>query len=765
MSWSSTEAVPVPAPPVLEGISRWPVVAVFAFVATAYAAGSEVALTWFGALGIGLPVFFPAAGLTLGALIVVGRRRWLVVLAAAGVAEFVGDVAHGLGPAAALGFAVANTMEPLAGAVLLQSNNGRVDVGRRAGLARFLAGPALLAPLIGAVIGATSQALFLDPTGWLDAAWRWWVGDSLGVLVVGGVILACLSDTAVETTRHRVVEVAGLLAATCAVVAVALWAQVFALLYGVVLLLVWAAFRVGVLSIARGRDVRRRPRRAGDRHPGQPPAGARVQPQRLSLLHVQLLIIVVIATMMAFAVEVGKREQTLRRFTAAAAAAAAERAALPPERPAVRPSPTALGHATTIDDTIAAHCTSTVWSPAGAVRLVGGGGVGRRRGSGRSPAGSRARLPSGSRPCRATRRCPGRPRSATAGCASSPPWHQTRRLFPAAVDVLDGTDFTAAAVLPLRRAGTTIGYIGCPLRGRARVHPRGPPAVRGDGRPGRPHPRTRPALRDGRRAAEARRTPGPARAAAQRHHHPARRCLRRAGAAPGPRRRAGAGDRRFRRGRDTDPGRRTPRLVALSHADPAQVDDLRRLRERHALLVDEPNAVARHPRDRGDPARRTDRSGHDREVHTLDPEARSLLTSLAPCSCAAVPARPSPARCMGAVLLGYAASGRHYEARRRGVPAEHGGQGGARGRERTAPPRRRGGSPRPSSAACCPRRYRCWPGSTSRCATCPRPRARGPAGTGTTSWTSTPARSPSSSVTSSGTGLLPPPSWDSCAAR
>ena len=53
--------------------ARGPAPVVFVVVAAVYAAGSAAAFTWFGALGIGLPVFFPPAGLTLGALLVVGR--------------------------------------------------------------------------------------------------------------------------------------------------------------------------------------------------------------------------------------------------------------------------------------------------------------------------------------------------------------------------------------------------------------------------------------------------------------------------------------------------------------------------------------------------------------------------------------------------------------------------------------------------------------------------------------------------------------------
>ncbi len=652
---SDSHAGPRPESRLPKVPSRWPAIAVFAVVAVAYASASAVALSWFGALGIGLPVFFPAAGVTLGALIVVGRRRWPVVLAAAGVAELVADVAHGLNVAAALGFAVANTVEPLVGAVLLQSGRRPVDLGRRGGLARFLAGPTLVAPLVGAVIGATSQALFMAPTAWLDAALRWWVGDSLGVLVVGGVVLACLSDSAVETARSRVAEAVTLLAATCAVVATALWAQAFALLYGVVLLLVWAAFRVGVLGVAlAGTCVAVLTARATATQEnllpelGFAPAA--------SLLYVQLLIIVVIATMMAFAVEVGEREQTLRRFTAAAAAAMAERAAHR-QSDLLSGVTAALAHATTIDDAIEAlHAHGLV--PMGA----SGSSVGVLAGDGAFRVVTRG-FPSGiserfaSVPVDAPLPGPATIRDGRARFLATR--SETRQLFPAAADVLDETDFTAAAVLPLRRAGTTIGYLGAHFAGeREFTHADRmlleAIAVQVS------HTLERAQLYE------------TAVALRELAEHRARReqlrndiTTRLAAAAEEKDQLQSLVDALVPAMADfatveipTPEG--PPRLIALSHSDPARAEDLRRLRQRYALSPDEPNAVARTLAT-GE-TRIVERIDQDMiERFTVDPAARALLTSLAPCSSAAVPLSIA-GTVIGALLLGYAASGRHYGA-------------------------------------------------------------------------------------------------------
>src|SRR5215210_5621072 len=86
-------------------------------VAAAYAAGAQLAYSWFGA-GV-FPVFFPAAGVTVAALVLTPRAAWPLVLAGAGAAEVAVDLAHGTGLPPALGFAAANLVEATAGATLL----------------------------------------------------------------------------------------------------------------------------------------------------------------------------------------------------------------------------------------------------------------------------------------------------------------------------------------------------------------------------------------------------------------------------------------------------------------------------------------------------------------------------------------------------------------------------------------------------------------------------------------------------------------------
>jgi hypothetical protein len=90
---------------------------IFAVVAAAYAVGAQVAYDWFGA-GV-FPVFFPAAGVTVAALVLTPRALWFAPLAGAGTGELVVDLAHGADLASALGFVAANLTEACVGVTLL----------------------------------------------------------------------------------------------------------------------------------------------------------------------------------------------------------------------------------------------------------------------------------------------------------------------------------------------------------------------------------------------------------------------------------------------------------------------------------------------------------------------------------------------------------------------------------------------------------------------------------------------------------------------
>lgn len=220
----------------------------FALVASGYALGSQLAFTWFGADGVSAS-FFPAAGITFAALVLVAKRQWWVVLAAAGVAEFSVDVWHDIGGAASAGYVLANLTQPVVGALLFLAFIEHVDIGRTRDLAGFLAFGVVVGPAVGGAIGATTFVLD-GGESWARFVGQWWVGDGLGVLVVGGAILSLRSDIARPVTRRLGLEALVLTVAGMLTAVAVLRADWFALVYVPIALLVVMAFRVGTRGVA-----------------------------------------------------------------------------------------------------------------------------------------------------------------------------------------------------------------------------------------------------------------------------------------------------------------------------------------------------------------------------------------------------------------------------------------------------------------------------------------------------------------------------------
>jgi serine phosphatase RsbU (regulator of sigma subunit)/integral membrane sensor domain MASE1 len=167
---------------------RVPLWLVLALVVVAYGAGASLAFAGFGAPSI--VVLFLPAGVTLSALVLNPRRRWPWILVAVAVTEIVVDVSNGMAVRWAAGFAVANTVEPLVGALLLRRfRPAGIDLRRRRDLLVFLGCCVGAGPVAGALIGATTLAASLD-VSWPQSFVSFWAGDATGVLTVAGAILA-----------------------------------------------------------------------------------------------------------------------------------------------------------------------------------------------------------------------------------------------------------------------------------------------------------------------------------------------------------------------------------------------------------------------------------------------------------------------------------------------------------------------------------------------------------------------------------------------
>ncbi len=220
-------------------------VALFATVALAYSAGAALAWQSFGAEVT--PAFFPPAGVTVALMLLTPRSRWAVIVAAIVVAEVGVDLYYGVGATGALGYAVANSVEPLVGASLVSAwCQGAPDLRRRRDLAKFLAGACVAGPLVGGLIGGTLTAMSND-AGWTTSVVHWWAGDGVGALVVGAPILLWAKQS--HILRSRLPETSLVLVVTALLALTALWWQAPPSLL-LLPVMAWAAFRLDVIGAA-----------------------------------------------------------------------------------------------------------------------------------------------------------------------------------------------------------------------------------------------------------------------------------------------------------------------------------------------------------------------------------------------------------------------------------------------------------------------------------------------------------------------------------
>ncbi|WP_298460894.1 bifunctional diguanylate cyclase/phosphodiesterase [uncultured Cellulomonas sp.] len=132
---------------------------------------------------------WPAAGLTVAALLLLPGRLWPWVLAAVAVAETGGDLAHGYPVGASLGWGLANCVEPLLGATLFRRIGSRRTLTPVHQLLLFLAVAVLAAPAVGATIGTAASVVLVGDLTWWEVWPEYAVGDALGVLIVAPVLL------------------------------------------------------------------------------------------------------------------------------------------------------------------------------------------------------------------------------------------------------------------------------------------------------------------------------------------------------------------------------------------------------------------------------------------------------------------------------------------------------------------------------------------------------------------------------------------------
>ncbi len=160
----------------------------------------------------GIAIFWLPNGILLAALLLVPRREWPLHLAMAVLAEIAADLPT-FTLAQALGFAAVNLFECLLAAWLLQRIARPFALDRLRHVAAF--GLVLIfASGLAALLGAAIYSLSIPTaTPYWDFWLIWWLGDSLGVLLVTPLLLSWLQGPHRPVVRYRL-EAVALLAVT-----------------------------------------------------------------------------------------------------------------------------------------------------------------------------------------------------------------------------------------------------------------------------------------------------------------------------------------------------------------------------------------------------------------------------------------------------------------------------------------------------------------------------------------------------------------------
>ena len=268
-------------------------------VAAGYLGLAEFVIWLDDAMNLGTG-FWPAAGLSLGLLLLVSPSRWGWVIAGIAVAELGGDLAHGHPLDAALWFTAGNCIEPLIVALLLRrwgNPSGSLVPLRQ--FRRFFVAGVVVGPLVGGSIGWIGTVVALGHMGAWEAWPRYVLADAVGVLVVAPMLLCWKEQRIVRHLGETATLAAVLLAVTF--VEFGTWGDVWdtALPYPIIPLLMWAALRHGCRGavacrlhgrpdrhlVDGGRSRAIRGRRGGNRHHHHPAPDVPRHQRRVDVRH------------------------------------------------------------------------------------------------------------------------------------------------------------------------------------------------------------------------------------------------------------------------------------------------------------------------------------------------------------------------------------------------------------------------------------------------------------------------------------------------
>lgn len=157
-------------------------------------------------------VFWPAAGLALGALLITDARRWIVILLAVAIGETTSNLLIGVALLPSLGWALANVVHPLVAAWSIRRLHPDFALASLPQLGAFVVFGGMIGPLLSATIGTATGVLALGRT-WVGLA-SWWVGDGVGALVIAPLFIAWRRRLSRRLSAERILTVSALLVAS-----------------------------------------------------------------------------------------------------------------------------------------------------------------------------------------------------------------------------------------------------------------------------------------------------------------------------------------------------------------------------------------------------------------------------------------------------------------------------------------------------------------------------------------------------------------------
>src|SRR6266480_2330986 len=259
---------------------------------------------------------WPAAGVALAALLVLGYRVWPAIF----VGAFLVNVTTAGNVATSLAVASGNTLEAMCGAWLVNRFSGGTTVfDRPQGVFKF-ALAALVSTIISPAFGVTSLALagFADWTNY-GAIWlTWWLGDTTGDLLIAPLIILWSIASKRRWNRREAVE-AGILLLLLFVLSEAVfggWLTISARNYPIAFIsgpiVIWMAFRFTQRETATGIFILSAVAIWGTMHGFGPFVGETENQSLLALQSWTALLTITAMALSAGMAERGRAEEALR---------------------------------------------------------------------------------------------------------------------------------------------------------------------------------------------------------------------------------------------------------------------------------------------------------------------------------------------------------------------------------------------------------------------------------------------------------------------